>query len=192
MSVGVFAGQLSVAAEHSGAEDCLGRMAMRNLIGSLTLFAAGIGVGIFVSQPGAAQQNRIPGLRLNHVGIYAKDFDESMRFYTQTMGFREAFTIKDQSGKPTLAYVQVGRDTFIELAPSTAERPVGLSHIGIWPEDLSAAVAALRQRGVKVDDPRTGATKTSITNVIDPNGIRLELLDFLAGSLPRQAIDSWK
>jgi hypothetical protein len=57
---------------------------------------------------------------------------------------------------------------------------------------LNAAVAALRQRGVKVDDPRTGSTKTSITNVVDPNGIRLELLDFLPGSLPRIAINSWK
>jgi hypothetical protein len=78
------------------------------------------------------------------------------------------------------------------LAPATAERPVGLSHIGFWPVDLSAAVTALRQRGVKVDDPRTGSTKTSITNVIDPSGVRLEMLDFLPGSLPRQAIDSWK
>jgi catechol 2,3-dioxygenase-like lactoylglutathione lyase family enzyme len=165
---------------------------MRSLIGSFMLFASGIAVGILMMQPGAAQQNRIPGLRLNHVGIYAKDFDESMRFYTEKIGLREAFTIRDKAGKPTLAYLQITKDTFLELAPATAERPVGLSHIGIWPEDLSSVVTALRARGVKVDDPRTGATKTTITNAIDPNGIRLELLDFLEGSLPKQAIDSWK
>jgi catechol 2,3-dioxygenase-like lactoylglutathione lyase family enzyme len=165
---------------------------MRSLIGSLSLFAAGIGVGVFLMQPGAAQQTQLPGLRLNHVGIYAKDFDESMRFYTKTMGFREAFTIKDKDGKPTLAYLQINQNQFLEVAPATAERPVGLSHVGIWPEDLSATVAALRERGVKVDDPRTGSTKTSITNAIDPNGIRLELLDFLPGSLPRKAMDDWK
>jgi len=163
---------------------------MRRLISSVTLLAAGIAVGLFI-QRGIAQQPQNPGLRLNHVGIYAKDFDESMRFYTQTMGFREAFTIKDKDGKPTLAYLQITRDTFLELAPATAERPAGLSHIGIWPEDLSAAVAALRQRGVNVADPRTGATKTSITNVTDPNGIRLELLDFLPDSLPRKAIETF-
>jgi catechol 2,3-dioxygenase-like lactoylglutathione lyase family enzyme len=165
---------------------------MRSLIGSLSLFAAGIGVGVFLMQPGAAQQTQLPGLRLNHVGIYAKDFDESMRFYTKTMGFREAFTIKDKDGKPTLAYLQINQNQFLEVAPATAERPVGLSHVGIWPEDLSATVALLRERGVKVDDPRTGSTKTSITNAIDPNGIRLELLDFLPGSLPRKAMDDWK
>lgn len=174
---------------------------MHKAIGKFAIFAAGILVGIVVMQPGASQlaaqqgsatQAAMPGVRLNHVGIYAKDFDESMRFYTQTMGFREAFTIKDKDGKPTLAYLQINRDTFLELAPATAQRPVGLSHIGIWPNDLSATVAALRQRGVKIDDPRTGATLTSITNVTDPNGIRLEFVDFLAGSLPKKAIDEWK
>ena len=165
---------------------------MRTLIGSFTLFAAGVITGMFFMQPTAAQPNPAPGLRLNHVGIYAKDFDESMRFYTQTIGLREAFTIRDKDGKPTLAYLQINRDTFLELAPATAERPVGLSHVGIWPENLNATVAAFRQRGVKVDDPRTGSTKTSITNVIDPNNVRLELLDFLPDSLPRKAIDSWK
>src|SRR5579863_10096774 len=109
---------------------------MRRLIGGFSLFAAGLVVGVFLMQPGLAQQNRNPGLRLNHVGIYTKDYDESMRFYTQTMGFREAFTIKDKDGKPTLSYLQLNHDTFLELAPANAQRPAGLSHIGIWPEDL--------------------------------------------------------
>ncbi len=161
------------------------------IVKSVCLFAAGIVTGAFLMQPSAAQ-NQKTGLRLNHVGIYAKDYDESLRFYTQTVGLKEAFTIKDQAGKPTLTYLQINKDTFLELAPSTAERPAGLSHVGIWPENLAATVAALRQRGVKVDDPRTGATLTSITNVTDPNGIRLELLDFLPGSLPRKAMDDWK
>ena len=155
---------------------------MRKVLGRLALFTTGIGVGILLMQPGIlmqpamAQQNRIPGLRLNHVGIYVKDFDESMRFYTQTMGLREAFTIKDQNGKPTLAYLQITRDTFLELAPATAERPVGLSHIGIWPENLTATIGTLRRRGVKVDDAKTGSTKTSITNVTDPNGVVINVM----------------
>jgi catechol 2,3-dioxygenase-like lactoylglutathione lyase family enzyme len=165
---------------------------MRRIITCIAFFAAGIGVGSFLMQPGHAQSTPVTGLRLNHVGIYVKDFDESMRFYTQTMGFREAFTIKNAEGKPTLAYLQITRDTFLELAPATADRPVGLSHIGIWPEDLTAAVTALRSHGVMMADPRTGSTKTSITNVTDPNGVRLELVDFLAGSLPKKAMDEYK
>jgi catechol 2,3-dioxygenase-like lactoylglutathione lyase family enzyme len=165
---------------------------MRRTIGRFALFAAGVGVGAFLMMPAAAQQTQSTGLRLSHVGIYTRDFDESMRFYTQTMGLREAFSIKDKDGKPTLTYLQIDKETFLELAPATATRPAGLSHIGIWPENLSATVAALRARGLKVDDPKTGSTKTSITNATDPDGVRLELLDFLPDSLPRKAMDAWK
>ena len=165
---------------------------MRRVIVSFALFAAGIGVGVLLMQPSSAQTSQAAGLRLNHVGIYVKDFDESMRFYTQTMGFREAFTLKDSEGKPTLAYLQITRDTFLELQPANADRPVGLSHVGLWPENMNATVAALREHGLKVDDPRTLSTKTHITNVTDPNGVRLELVDIVAGSLPRKAIDDWK
>src|SRR5271154_2808816 len=139
---------------------------MRTRIGGLVLFAAGVCIGVLLMEPGAAQPNQAPGLRLSHVGIYTKDFDESMRFYTQTVGLHEAFTIRDKDGKPTLAYLQISRDTFLELAPATAERPVGLSHIGIWPEDQAATVAALRQRGLQVNEPAIRLSQASITNII--------------------------
>jgi catechol 2,3-dioxygenase-like lactoylglutathione lyase family enzyme len=162
------------------------------IIRTVALFAAGVVVGMFMMQPSAAQQEGARGLRLNHVGMYVKDFDESMRFYTKTMGFREVFSFRDKDGKPTLTYLQISRDTFLELAPATAERPAGLSHVGLWADDLNAEVAALRQQSVRVDDPRTGTTKAPLTNVTDPNGIRLELLDLAPGSMQRKAIDGWK
>lgn len=158
----------------------------------LGLFMAGTVLGIFSTQPSAAPQEKAAGLRLNHVGIYVKDFDESMNFYTKIMGFHEAFSFKDKDGKPTLAYLQINRDTFLELAPAGADRPVGLSHIGIWTDDLNATVATLRQRGVKLDDPRAATTKAPLTNLIDPNGARLELLEYPSDSLQRKAIDGWK
>ena len=156
------------------------------------LFMAGTVFGIFATQPSVAPQEKQTGLRLNHFGIYAKDFDESINFYTKTMGFREAFSVKDKEGKPTLTYLQINRDTFLEVAPSTAERPVGFSHVGLWSDDLNKTVTVLRERGVKMEDLRVGATKAPLTNVTDPNGLRLELLEYPPESLQRKAIDSWK
>jgi catechol 2,3-dioxygenase-like lactoylglutathione lyase family enzyme len=158
----------------------------------LLLFVAGLVAGILIMQPGQAQPDRIPGIRLNHVGVFAKNFDESYNFYTKTMGFREAFSLKDKDGKPTVTYLQINRDTFLELAPATGDRTPGVSHVGILADDLNGTVVMLRQRDVKVDDPRTGATKAPLTSVIDPNGIRLELLDFAPDSLQRKAIESWR
>jgi catechol 2,3-dioxygenase-like lactoylglutathione lyase family enzyme len=165
---------------------------MRNWIHKALLFGAGIVVGAFLMQPGAAQQDQTPGMRLNHVGVYAKDYEESLRFYTKTMGFREAFTVKDKDGNPTLTYLQINKESFLELAPANAQRPAGLSHVGLWPENLDRTIATLRERGVKVDEPRSASTGSRITNVMDPNGVRLELVEFLPGSLPRKAMDEWK
>ena len=158
----------------------------------LTIFLAGTVLGIFMTQPSAAPQEKVTGLRLNHFGIYVKDLDESMNFYAKTMGFREAFSVKDKDGKPTIVYLQISRDTFLELAPASADRPVGFSHVGIWADDLKTTVTSLRQQGVKLEDIRTGSTKAPLTNVVDPNGVRLELLEYPPESLQRKAIDAWK
>src|ERR1700736_567952 len=101
----------------------------------LSLFVTGAIVGIFLVQPSAAPQEKVTGLRLNHVGMNVKNFDESMTFYTKTMGFREAFSFKDKEGKPALAYLQINKDTFLELAPATGDRTPGLNHVGIWADD---------------------------------------------------------
>ena len=156
------------------------------------LFMVGVLTGMLMMQAGAAPQEKAAGVTLNHVGIYVKDMDESMKFYTKTMGFREAFSVKDKDGKPTLVYLQISRDTFLELAPATADRPLGFSHAGFRADDVKATVAALRQKGVKLDDPRVGSTKAPLTNVTDPNGLRLEILEYPPDSLQRKAMDSWK
>ena len=156
------------------------------------LFIAGLVVGIFATQPSAAPQEKPAGMRLNHFGIYVKDFDESMNYFTKTMGFRVAFSLKDKDGKPNLAYLQINRDTFLELAPATVDRPVGFSHVGLWADDLNKTVTVLRERGVKMEDVRTLSTKAPLTNMIEPNGVRFELLEYPPDSLQRIAMDSWK
>jgi catechol 2,3-dioxygenase-like lactoylglutathione lyase family enzyme len=158
---------------------------------ALALFVAGVVAGIVLMQPIRAQQEKFNGGRLNHVGVFAKDYNESLNFYTKTMGFREVFSVKDNDGKPTLTYLQINRDTFLELAPAN-DRPAGISHAGIWVDDIKASVGALRQRGAKVDDPRTSATKAVITNVAAPDGVRLELVEITPDSMHRKAIDAWK
>ncbi len=91
----------------------------------LMLFLAGAAFGIFTMQPSAAPQDKSVGLRLNHFGLYVKDLDESTNFFTKTMGFRPAFSLKDKEGKPSLVYLQIDHDTFLELAPASVDRPVG-------------------------------------------------------------------
>jgi catechol 2,3-dioxygenase-like lactoylglutathione lyase family enzyme len=156
-------------------------------------FLAGLILGGVLMRPSAAQQQKSEtGLKLNHVGFNVKDFEESLNFYTKTMGFREAFTLRGPDGKPTLSYIQVSRETFLELAPPTADRAPGLTHFSFEAPDVNATVRRLRAAGVKIDDPRVSRTNTLLTSVIDPNGIRFEIAQLPPDSLPRKAMESWK
>src|SRR5689334_14151361 len=100
-----------------------------------------------------AQSSRLAGMDgVNHVGLYVDNIDEARAFFTQKMGFSDAFTVRNPQGQPTLAYVQASKNTFIEMQPSGDGRPVGISHLGLQVEDIRATIAALKQRGATVDE----------------------------------------
>jgi catechol 2,3-dioxygenase-like lactoylglutathione lyase family enzyme len=140
-----------------------------------------------------AQSPRLPGENyVNHVAIAYENFNEALTFYTQKMGFREAFVVRNDKGEPTLAYVQANRNTFVELQPVNANRRPGLNHYGLHVEDLRTVVAALKERGVMVEDVRVRPDDSMVANATDPAGIRIEMFQFGPGSAQGKAIASWK
>jgi len=155
------------------------------------LFIAGILVGTAVQVVVAQNQNRgIIGL--NHVAISVPDLEQAVAYYTKTMGFPEAFRSFDERGQPTLVYVQISQNTFIELQPSNAQRPPGLNHLGIHVENIGAATAMFKLRGANVTETRVSPTQAILANITDQNGIRIELAELPPESLHRQAMERWK
>lgn len=157
----------------------------------LYLFVAGILVGLTFQLAIAQNQSR-GTIGLNHVAISVANLEEAVTYYTETMGFPEAFRIVDETGQPALVYMQISRSTFVELQPANAERPPGINHFGVQVEDMAAATATFRERGAIVSDTRVGSTKAILSNVSDPNGIRIELLELPPESLTGQAIERWQ
>ena len=159
---------------------------MRNAV----LFVVGIAVGLAI-QASAQNQNRgVVGL--NHVALSVPNLDEALTYYTMTMGFPEAFRSKDENGQTALVYVQISKNTFVELQPANPQRPPGINHFGVHVENMSAAVAMFKQRGANVTDPRVSATKAILANITDLNGARIELAELPAESSHRQAMERWK
>ena len=154
------------------------------------MFLGGIVVGALLVQVGVAQDRARRGL--NHVGIATHDYGAALAFYKDTLGAKEAFTVRNDDGSVRLTYLQVSRDTFVELLPVAADQPAGILHVGIETEDLAATVANLRARGVAVDDPTVGISKSRVARVRDPNGVQIEVMQMGPDSLQRQAIDAWK
>jgi catechol 2,3-dioxygenase-like lactoylglutathione lyase family enzyme len=155
------------------------------------LFVAGIVVGLAVEAAVAQSPNRgIVGL--NHVALSVPNIDQAVAYYTKTMGFPEAFRQTDDKGQVTLVYVQISKNTFVELQPSNPQRPVGINHLGLHVENMAAATSMFKERGANVSETRTSGTKAILSNITDPNGVRIELAELPPDSLHRQAMERWK
>jgi len=156
----------------------------------LTLFAAGLVLGLAIRTIGA--QSTSDSLKLNHVAVSVPNLDEGIKFYTRALGLKEAFTFRDARGRP-LSYLQISRDTFLELQEAGADRPPGFIHIGIEVAGLRAAVPQFRINGLEVRDPNESErTKALISQATGQNGLSFELLEFGPDSLQRKVINAWK
>jgi catechol 2,3-dioxygenase-like lactoylglutathione lyase family enzyme len=155
------------------------------------LLVAGIVVGVAM-QTAVAQKHT--EMYVNHVGIAVPNVADALAFYTQKMGFREAFRQTAQDGKLVSAYVQVSKNTFIEIQEANAQRPAGVSHFGFAVDSIEDAVKFFRGNGVMTTDPGAPSafSHARLANATDLNGVRIELAELTPDSLQRKAIDSWK
>ena len=152
----------------------------------LSFFANGAIVA-FLIQAAIAQMN--PGIiQLNHVGVAVADMEESITFYTETMGYEEAFRVTDDTGEPGLVYLRVSENTFVELTRANDNNPPGLSHFGIQIEDMDAVRAMYEDRGAEPTETRRGRTQAILSDIFDPQGVRIELSEYPPDSLQGQAL----
>jgi hypothetical protein len=59
-------------------------------------------------------------------------------------------------------------------------------------ENIAAATAMFKARRADVKETTVSGTKAILSNVIDPNGVRTELLELPPESLHRQAMERWR
>ena len=154
------------------------------------LFFSGMIVGALLVQNGIAQDESRRGV--NHVAIGTKHYDEALALYRDTLGAKEAFTIRNPDGTVRLTYLQLSRDTFVELLPVGTDQPSGLLHFGIETADVAASLANFRAHGLTVADPTVGASKARVARVTDPDGVQIEVMEIGPESSQRQAIEAWR
>lgn len=158
-------------------------------------FLIGLLVGCAIATGVAQQGPRLAGNPfMNHVSIAYEDFDGARAWYTQKMGFPEAFVRKDDKGAITLSFVQISKETFVEMQRATGTTKPGVNHYGLFMPDIKKTVADLRSRGVEVTEPRSPrAPEDSLSaRVIDPAGVTIELFQFGPNSAQGRAVAAWK
>jgi catechol 2,3-dioxygenase-like lactoylglutathione lyase family enzyme len=155
------------------------------------LFAVGLFTGLAVHVALAQNANR-GVVMMNHVGINVPNIDEAVKYYTEKMGYTEAFRVFDDKKQPRLVYLQISKNTFLELNPANAQRPAGFTHYGLHVENVADAVAMFRKRGLTVSETNVSDTKAVLANITDPYMGRIELAELTPESLHYKAIQSWK
>lgn len=157
---------------------------------TFTLLIGGVLIGMGLQM--AIGQSRSSGVvGVNHVGIAFDDLEAAVDYYTGTLGFPEAFRIENDAGELGLVYVQVSESTFMELQPTNENREPGINHVGVVVGDMQAALRMWRDREVEIPDSRRSGTGAILSNIFDPWGNRVELLELPPDSEHAQATARW-
>ncbi len=126
--------------------------------------------------------------RVDHIGIAVPELAKALEFYEGVLGLKSADTEVVEEQKVKTAFLPLG-DSEIELLESTdPEGPIakfiekkgaGIQHIALRVDDIDAAVAELKQAGVKLidEEPRYGAggARIAFLHPKATGGVLLEL-----------------
>ncbi len=107
-------------------------------------------------------------LKIDHLGIAVNSIEDGKNFWSDVLGlaFEGAETVEEQ--KVTTAFFPVG-ESEVELLESTSpdgpvakyieKRGQGIQHIAFRVDDIDAALAELKEKGIQLIDqqPRHGA-----------------------------------
>ena len=132
--------------------------------------------------------------RLDHVGIVVRDLERALEFYRDALGLEVAPAEPVVSQRVTVTHVALAGARLELLQADDADSPVGrflgrrgpgLHHITLAVDDLSATLARLRARGVRLIDetPRTGAggSRIAFIHPSSAEGVLVELKESTPG-----------
>ena len=128
---------------------------------------------------------------LDHIGIAVRDLDKALEFYRDALGLEIGEAEDVPSQQIRARFVPVG-DASLELLEATGEqsaiarsierRGPGLHHVTLRVDDIVAALAQLKTRGVRLVDevPRAGAGG-SLVAFIHPSAAQGVLVELKQG-----------
>lgn len=131
---------------------------------------------------------------LGHIAVRTKNLEESIHFYKDILGLKEAFRMCGEDGKPFMVYFYVAPGQFIELFPNGTKATekgkdvIGLVHICLEVEDVQAAFEEMKKKDAPIDsDIIVGKAKCLQFWTHDPDGNAIELMELPPESLQAQA-----
>lgn len=128
-------------------------------------------------------------MKINHLGIATKGIDDALQFWQDALGLENVHTEIVEDQKVRVAMLPIGESRIELLEPTCEDSPIskflekrggGIHHIAVEVEDIFAALAKLKEKGMRLIDetPRIGAEGCLVAFVhpSSANGVLLELV----------------
>jgi catechol 2,3-dioxygenase-like lactoylglutathione lyase family enzyme len=133
---------------------------------------------------------------LGHIAFRITNLEQSLDFYCNKLGFREAFRLeRDGEPSPWIVYLHVAPNQFLELFPGAegeipSRNGAGYNHFCLIVDDLRATLREFAARGLTISgQPQQGLDHNWQFWINDPDGNAIELMQIVSES-PQAAADA--
>lgn len=121
-------------------------------------------------------------MKVKYTNIAVENLDESIKFYTDVLGFEENRLFNPEEGL-TIAFLKGDGDSMLELTKGIEnldpkmKGKTGLFMVGLEVSDMDKAAREIQDKGVKFTrGPIETANGTKIAFLKDPQGVQIELI----------------
>ena len=119
------------------------------------------------------QVNRVT-VKVQYSTMIVKSLEESVKFYRDVLGFKEGYHVDLPNGG--CITIMESEGSSVELIENT-NFPVGLYSIGTDVDDIDETIRHLEKNGYQTTGPVIPTTVGKQTFVLDPNGVRICLIE---------------
>lgn len=127
-------------------------------------------------------------IRINHIAVVVDDVQAALGFWHEALGIPLAHIEHNETEAVDIAFLPLGEGEIELIAPFTedsgvakylAKKGAGLHHLCIDVDDVAAALARLKERGIELinDEPRQrpDGTQYAFVHPKSTGGVLLEL-----------------
>lgn len=128
--------------------------------------------------------------KIDHIGIAVSNLEDAIELYQGKMGLRCAGSEEVPDQMVRVAFFPAGESSLELLEPTSEDSPIakfiakkgqGIHHLALGVDDVEAAIASLKEKGVQMIDhtPRPGAHGARIAFIHPKStpGILIELCE---------------
>ncbi len=138
--------------------------------------------------------------RLAHLCLKTDDLGTMTDFYTQVLGLKIKFSLRNTDGQIIGHFFELGSMSFLEIfdirlsakqwggraKTLRAHAPSTYQHFCLQVTDIEAVARELNEKGVDVTPVKVGMDNSKQIWIKDPDGNSIELMEYTEGSLQIQ------